>query len=313
MFNTNIDSTSELLSIALAAMRQAIRRYSEHALKMREHGNDEAAAVFERLVAKEQGYAKKITEWASLEGIVINADATPVSWKDPGVETDYDVQARNPHRCTPYKALAFAAHNKERAFLFYTYVAADSHAADVCHHAKVLARAELDHAASLRALRRRAWHAQSRQVSKSRIDPGVIDGIPDLLAIIVVIERYLAHLFKLAGGRFPELDSLAASTRGSLSVSEKALHAGDPPGARVTTALQKVTSWSKQILAETLDATAALRRLCTDCDRSFVFYNSVVKLTRDEPVMLMAQQHSALATRRIAELRRVTDSLIVRG
>lgn len=310
MFDTEIDSTSELISIALAAERGAIRRYSNIATKMHTHGNEEAAAEFETLVSEAQSHEKKLTEWALLEELVIDVDATPVRWEDPDIETRYDVQARNPYRCTAYKALAFAVHNKERAFLFYTYVAADSHDADVCHHAKVLARTELEHAALLRIRRRQAWCAQTEQIAESRIDPAVINGTPDLLAIIVFIEQYLMHLFKLAVRGFPEIDSLAVRTQSSLAISEKELHAAASPDSRVITVLEKLAQWSKHALEDISDATTALRRLCADCDRSFTFYDLVIKSTQDEAVLLMAQRHSILATQRIVVLRSLTDRLI---
>lgn len=309
MLSTEIASTSELISIALAAERKAVQRYTALAARMREHSNVESAVVFDRLATVEQTYHNKIAEWASLEELVIDAGATPGEWDDPNVVTDYDVQARNPFRSTPYKALAYAVHNDERAFLFYTYVAADSDDPDVCHYARVLAREELGRAAELRTLRRQAWHAQSQQIAKSRMDPGLISTVPDLLAVTICIEQYLGRLFKLAGSKFSELEKLTANTRENLNSAEQALREGQPPGAEVTKALKKMGTWRDAMLSETTDATAALRRLCTDCDRSFAFYNLVVKAAKDEAVMLMAQHHSALATQRIEELLRVTRKI----
>lgn len=310
MFNTDIDSTSELISIAVATKRGAILRYSELAAKMRRQNNAEASTVFETLVIEEQESEQQIIEWAALEGMKIDADATQVSWEDPSVDTAYDVQASNPYRCTPYKAFAFAVHNEERAFLFYTYVAADSDDDGVCHHARVLARTALDHAASLRVLRRKAWHQQAQEISDSRIDPSVISSVPDLLAIIVFIEEYLTDLFVLAGSGYPELDSLTASTQESLAASEKMQHAGELPGTRVADALEKVVAWRDRMLTDNRKAGDALRRLCMDCDRSFTFYDSVVASTGDEEIMLMAQRQSSLSLERIAGLRQITEKII---
>jgi len=310
MLSTDISSTPELISIALAAGHKAGRRYARLASRMRRHDNEESAEVFDLLAADEQTYQDKISEWAALEDMQIDADATPGEWDDPNVQTDYDVQARNPFRCTAYKALAYAVHNTERAFLFYTYVTADSSDADVCHYARVLAREELRRAERLRHRRRKAWHAQTGQITTSRIDPRVINSVPDLLAVTICIEQYLGRLFKLAESKFTELEGLADNTRHSLAESEKALREGEPPGAVVTQALQKMGTWRDAMLSETRDASAALRRLSTDCDRSFAFYNSVVKTAEDESVMLMAQQQTALATQRIAELLHVTQKII---
>jgi hypothetical protein len=91
-------------------------------------------------------------------------------------------------------------------------------------------------------------------------------------------------------------------------VHEKALHEGVSSGMGVSKLMKEIAIWREQILTETKDAATALRRLCADCDRSFAFYHSVVKTTRDESVMLKAQFLSSLAMERIAELRRVTGA-----
>ncbi len=65
----DINSTSELLSIALAGEREAIRRYSELAKRMQEYGNDEAGTLFEGMIDEERVQEKQLTEWAELEGL----------------------------------------------------------------------------------------------------------------------------------------------------------------------------------------------------------------------------------------------------
>ena len=131
MLGTDIQSTAELVSIALAAEREAVQRYSELASQMRQYGNDEAGALFERMADEERAHEKQLAEWATLSELAIMTDVGPVRWEDPGVATIYDAEAKDPDRCTPYKALAFAVHNEERAFRFYSYVAANSKDPDV--------------------------------------------------------------------------------------------------------------------------------------------------------------------------------------
>lgn len=307
MLSTDIQSTAELISIALAAEREAIRRYSELATRMREHGNDEVGALFERMIDEERAHEKQLTEWAALEGLPVSRDVEPVRWEDPGVATIYNAEAKDPDQSTPYKALAFAVHNEELAFRFYSYVAANSKDPDVRYHAEVLAHEELGHAALLRAQRRRAWHAQrSQHRTEPKIDPGVIHSIPDLLAATVCIEQLLAELMDAAGHEFPDLKTLATNAQEFLSACEKALNEGASPGMEATTALKSIASWRERALAPTGNTSSALQRLCADCDRSFAFYDSVVTSAQDESVMLMAQRLSTLALERIAELRRVT-------
>lgn len=308
MLSENIHSTTELISIALAAEREAIRRYSDLARQMHEYGNDEVGALFERMIDEEKEHERQLSEWAELAGLEIRADVGPIRWEDPGVATIYDAEAVDPDQSIPYKALAFAVHNEERAFRYYSYVAANSKDPEVRAYAEVLAREELGHAALLRAQRRLAWHAQrSNHESEPRIDPGTIHSIPDLLAAIACIEECLAELIDAAANECPDLKVLAAKTREMLSVSEKALHEGDAPGVEVITTLKSIASWRTRKLATNEDTSTALQQLCMACDRSFSFYDSVVTSARDESIMLMAQRLTTHALERISELRRITD------
>lgn len=307
MLGTDIQSSADLISVALAAEREAIRRYSELADRMRALGNDEAAALFERMIDEERAHEKQLTEWAALEDLPINRDIGPVRWEDPGVSTTYDAEATDPDQSTPYKALAFAVHNEERAFRFYSYVAANSRDPVVRSHAEVLAHEELGHAALLRAQRRRAWHAQRTQHGiEPKIDPGAINGIPDLLAATICIEQILADLIDAAGHEHTDLGTLASLTRELLSTCEKAQQEVVTPAAGLATALKSIASWRERTLAAAGNTAEALRLLSAGCDRNFAFYDSIVTSTRDESVMLMAQRFSGLALERIAELRTLT-------
>ncbi len=309
MVSTDIHSTSRLVSIALAAERDAVQRYSRLAAKMDQYENNESGVLFEELSDEAREHEKKLLEWATLEGLEITGETRPIGWDDPGVASHYDVQARDPYRSTPYKALAYAVHNEERAFRYYSYVAADSGDPDVCHYARILARTQLRRVASLREGRRRAWHEQrSLQGKQPGLAPGIVRSTVDLLAVTVCIEQFFINLIDLAGQDYEQLRNLAISTRKYLSEHERVLHEGGPPGKEVTSALKEIANWRKQTLSEKMGAANALRRLCADCDRSFAFYDSVVKSTRDEELMLMAQNLSGLAMERIAELRRVTDA-----
>jgi len=306
---TYIHSIAELISIALAGEREAIRRYSELADRMYEYGNDEAGALFTGMIDEEREQEKQLIEWAELEDLIINTNIEPIRWEDPGVATTYDAQAADPNQSTPYKALAFAAHNKERAFRFYSYVAATCKDPDVRVYAEMLAHEKLAHTALLRSRRRRAWHAQRRRFGAvPRIDPGVIKGMPDLLAAIACIEQIIVDLMDAAVNKSPDLQALAASAREFLPTSDKAPHEDDAPGAEITAALQSITAWHARRMAVSNDESAALQRLCVDCDRSFRFYDSVVTSTHDESVMLMAQRLSSHALERISVMRRLTRS-----
>ena len=162
MLSTKVKTTSDLMSIALQAEREAIRRYSELSVKMREAANEFAAALFERMVLEEQEHERLLLQWMAQEGIEENPKIDPVRWRDPNISTTYDDEARDPYQSSPYRALAFAVHNEEIAFRFYTHVAAESENETVRQYAEILAREELGHAALLRAERRLAYHAERK-------------------------------------------------------------------------------------------------------------------------------------------------------
>lgn len=306
MPSTDIHSTAELASIAIAGEREAIRRYSELASRMREYGNDEACALFEWMIDEERTQEKQLCEWANLENLAVDANIGPVRWNDPGVATIYDAAAIDPNRSTPYKALAFAVHNKERAFRFYAYVAATSKDPDVQTCAEMLAQEKLCRTAMLRAHRRRAWHVQRcRYGAEPKISPGAVSSVADLLAVIVCIEQCLVDLISTVVDEHPELQELVTSTQERLSTSTQALHDGDAPGAEITAALKSLTSWHARRIAVHEEGVAELQRLCVDCDRSFAFYDSVVASTQDESIMLMAQRLCAHSLQRLSVLRRL--------
>ena len=303
----DINSTSELISIALAGEREAIRRYTKLAHLMREHGNDDAGALFEGMIDEERAQQKQLTELAELSDLEILPDCEPVRWDDPGVVTTYDAQAGDPHQSTPYKALAFAAHNKERAFRFYAYVAANCTDPEVCRYAEMLAREKLNHTATLRARRRRAWHAQRRQFGADpRIDTTLIRDRSDLLAATVCIERIVADVLDEAVGDYPDLTTIAADARRQTNASAEALDEAGPPDRKVTAALLSIESWHKNRFSAQGKSPPLLERLCRDCERSFAFYDSVVTSAQDESVMLEAQRLSSHALKRIGVLRNLT-------
>lgn len=61
---------------------------------------------------------------------------------------------------TPYHALCLAVRNEERAFAFWSYVAAFAEDTEIKSAAEAMAREELGHVAGLRRERRRAYHRE---------------------------------------------------------------------------------------------------------------------------------------------------------
>jgi rubrerythrin len=297
------------MSIALQAEREAIRRYSDLAVQMHEADNESAAALFERMVTEEQEHERLLLEWMAQEGIEESPGIAPIKWRDPQVSTTYDDDARDPGHSTPYRALAFAVHNEEIAFRFYTHVAANSENKSVRKYAEVLAREELGHAALLRAERRRAYHAE-REASmvEPRLNSRAVHNETDLLAAAIHIDRYLMNAMERLNEDFSEINALAKQLLNQLSRNKHMLNdnissGGEHPGEDITSSLEEITSYNEKMETKVDTPKARLQRLCACCDRSFAFYDAVVETTTDEKVMLAAQKLTSSALDRIGILK----------
>lgn len=304
MLNIEVRTTSDLMSIALHAEHEAVRRYARLAEAMHRHGNQEAASMFERMIEEEQGHEDMIKEWAKLEGVELRTDIGPVTWEDPQVPTDYDSEAIDPEYSTPYRALAFAVHNEERAFHFYVYVAATTDDETVREHAETLAREELGHASLLRAMRRRAWRAE-QQTGRDEpdIEPHLVHTLADLLSVAVSANHCLIDNVDALTDSHPELGLFRAATHSILIDTETRLKSAGKPGEDVARAIESIENYRRKIASISADQDALQQRLRSDSDRCFAFYDAVVTHASDESVMLAAQKLSESMLERIGLLR----------
>ncbi|MCP4979262.1 MAG: ferritin family protein [Gammaproteobacteria bacterium] len=316
MLSTRIETTGELMSIALQAEREAIRRYAQLSSDMREAGNESVAALFERMVIEEQEHERLLLKWMARESIPENTEIGPISWSDPQVSTTYDDDACNPHHSTPYKALAFAVHNEEIAFRFYTHVAADSDNEEVRKYAEILAREELGHAALLRVERRLAFHAQrDNGLSEPVLDPGAVHNEADLLAAALHIDRYLIEAITRIAAEFPQIGSLARETQQQVrnnenALSDLALGNSKLPGSDISNNLALLEQLDAKNREKPAAPEAKLQQLGIYCDRSFAFYDAIMVKAADEPTMLTAQRLTSSALDRIGVLKQISESVV---
>ena len=306
MLANNVKTPSDLMSIALQAEREAIRRYTQLAASMRKGNNDSSAALFERMVLEEQEHERLLLEWMAQEGIEENHSIEPVHWSDPQVSTSYNDEACDPYHSTPYRALAFAVHNEEIAFRFYTHVAADSENKVVRQYAEILAREELGHAALLRAERRHAYHKErENQTDEPWLDPRAIHNKADLLAAAIHIDRYLAEQMEAITADVPEIKSLVKETQQQIKNNEDTLTNMVLPGEDITRNLKQLKSYNAYMEQKFDDSNHELQRLWACCDRSFAFYDTVVETAADETTMLAAQKLTSSALDRIGVLKQL--------
>jgi len=151
-----INSADELLAVAQALEREAAARYRGLSARMARQGDAAMAAQFDVLAGIEDRHAGDVADRGrALLGHM--PDPARVRWDIPA---DFDEEEARGATLGAYQAFAFAVRNEERAFAFYTYVAAEAEDPGVRALAEELARDELEHAALLRHQRRRAFHAE---------------------------------------------------------------------------------------------------------------------------------------------------------
>jgi rubrerythrin len=183
-----VKSLEELFAIAAAMEQEAATRYAGIAERMRREGDPALAEVFERLSADEQGHLDSVVHWSErTKGQA--PDPVRIRWELPETFDDEGVGMAHPRLLSAYRILSMAVRNEERAFAFWSYVAAHAEAPEIRRAAEAMAHEELGHVATLRRERRSAFHAKRRQV---HLGPEGKDGGLDLAAL----ERRLADLLE---------------------------------------------------------------------------------------------------------------------
>lgn len=155
-----VESMDELLAIAYAMEQEAIAGYSELAERMRREGRPDMVPVFERLIGEESEHLGNVVHWS--ERICSRKpDLTKLKWQPAEMFDDEGASTVAPELLSAYRAFSMAVRNEERAFLFWTYVAAQADRDRLREAAEQMAREELGHLSTLRQERRRAFHAET--------------------------------------------------------------------------------------------------------------------------------------------------------
>ncbi|MFY0736408.1 ferritin family protein [Aurantimonas sp. NFXS3] len=208
-----VTSMDELLAVAYAMEQEAIDGYSRLADLMRQEGRPEMEAVFQRLVAEESGHLGNVVRWSE-QVTKKEPDLSHLQWDPAGSFDDEGAGTVAPALLTAYRAFSMAVRNEERAFLFWTYVAAHADESQVQEAAEQMAREEMGHLTTLRRERRRAFHEQRDA------PPAPVIDLPEL-------ERRLADMLADAsstafGADAASLEHLAAEARERSSTTARA-------------------------------------------------------------------------------------------
>jgi rubrerythrin len=298
MLPTDIKSPGELLSTALAIERVAIGHYTDMAARMGNYGNHESVELFERLVCEGLEHENQLAEWAELEGIELTELSEAIAWEDPLMPTTYDAEARDPYRSTPYKALAYAAHNTDRAFHLYTHIQAITADPQTERYAEILANDALNRSRLLQSRRRRAYHNERRGPWQQQLDVALdLKTVTQLYAVSVSIQARLTELLTAMGEHYEDVLPIAEQSRRSMEYCKQQLTDTTKPIANPP------TPYDLDKTGQNLHEDILL--VFTESERAFNFYDAVLTHAYDEEIMLAAQDLSAAAIQRMEEIREV--------
>lgn len=147
-----------VLETAARMEQELIDGYVALRQRMLDENQPALAAVFERLIAEEETHLRQVGVWAA-ETVPTDTAGTIAA---PDLSPMFDAEGADmvpPETLDAYRAFSAAVRNEERAFVFWSYVAAQAPSADVRQAAEKMAREELGHVATMRRERRQAFHA----------------------------------------------------------------------------------------------------------------------------------------------------------
>lgn len=272
-----VKSLDELFAIAHAMEHEAAERYADIASRMNAEGNPGLAAVFQRLSADEKGHLDQVSHWSEqVRGTA--PDPSLIRWKLPETFDDEGASTIDPLLQNAYRALAMAVRNEERAFAFWSYVAAQATMPEIQQAAEAMAREELGHVATLRRERRRAFHANRSAGAESVGDKPVQDA--------ALLELRLAKLLEPLAALAP----VSEQARMRAFMEEARGHAHELERAPIATP-------AGSLLRMLPDNPIALAELLTER------YLEVADSLRDEAELLRVQRLAGRAIARLAWLR----------
>ena len=156
-----VRSLAEFFALAHAMESDAVARYTKAADLLHQQGADDLSEIFARLAEVERGHVDQVNAWAGHIGAASPAKIA-LPWAVPDTHDAPPEEVTQSRLLTPYRVLASAVRHEERAFAFWTYVAAHAETRDVKEAAERMALEELEHVSILRRECRKAFHAEQQ-------------------------------------------------------------------------------------------------------------------------------------------------------
>lgn len=292
-------SVVELMAVALGMEREAHQRYEDLTARMERAGDARLAATFRNLADLERQHRGQLEAWATRESRVA-PEPRQFRWLLP--ET-FDAAGEDAEPLDPYRALAIAVRNEERAFSFYSYLAAVTDS-PVRERAEALAREELGHIALLRRMRRQAYH-ENRPVPDGREQVG---SIGDLHRVALGLEQGAASLCRMLADRLADRETPLATlisvageqAAGTASTLAGKVGEGAAPPASTIVEMARATG----LLATPGPDLATLFGLCErDAREALDVYLAIADAARSEDILVAAQDLAEKALARVSLIR----------
>jgi rubrerythrin len=203
-----LHSLDELFALANAMEQEAATRYEGFADEMRLQNKTDLAAVFTQLAAAEREHVDSVARW-SRSRLGRAPDPALVRWEGPEIfDRETVAEIRTSRLLTPYRALSLAVRNEERAFAFWSYVAAFAEDTEIKRAAEAMANEELGHVSTLRKERRRAYHREhdaARASGQGGVAAGQIDAAELERRLVARLEKLQSGLAGASAARAREL------------------------------------------------------------------------------------------------------------
>lgn len=182
-----VRSLDEFFALAYAVETDAAAHYAKTAEQLHAQDASALAEVFDRLTEVQRRHASKLASRAAHRG-KNSLLGTKLPWPLPDTYDATPEEIAQSKLLTPYRALASAVRREERAFAFWTYVAAHAVNGEVRQAAEQMAIEELEHVSILRRQRRQAFHAERSAAGASETTASAAE--------LAAEERRLAELVK---------------------------------------------------------------------------------------------------------------------
>ncbi|NTE57956.1 ferritin family protein [Agrobacterium tumefaciens] len=261
-----------VLETAARMEQEAIDGYRALRQRMLDENQPALATVFDRLIAEEESHLRQVDIWAA-ETAPADRTGTIAA---PDLSPMFDAEGADmvpPETLDAYRAFSAAVRNEERAFVFWSYVAAQAPNADVRQAAEKMAREELGHVATMRRERRLAFH-----VARAEAPPG---DAPDIIGLEDHFLKLLASLPEWRDDR--TLQGFAEETRERIA------------------AIPGIAFRRKPRLSGQLDL--ALGRPVTLCGILLDYYLDLMNCEKNEPAVDFAGTAASQLVRCLAFLR----------